>query len=173
MTDTEIQMPPFDPEPTEVVVPDDFKAEFPCQKCDRVFESNAALNGHMIIHRDPIPCPECGREFRTPGALGNHRKKTHGYVGPWAEANAKRKAAKDADSLEVMRQVQERKDRKKEEREAAASKTRINTEWHADDIFQSVIESLWPGGAIPVRCILPLVEWREATREFLEKVQSE
>jgi uncharacterized C2H2 Zn-finger protein len=170
---THIEMPTFEPDPPQPPIPDDFKTEFPCAQCDRVFQSSAALNGHMIIHRDPIPCPDCGREFRTPGALGNHRKKTHGVVGPWSEKNAEKKAAKEADAVEVMRQVQERKDRKRQERERASSKTRINTEWQADDIFQSVVETLWSGGAIPVRCILPLMHWREATREFLEKVQSE
>ena len=70
-----------------------------------------------------------------------------------------------------MQAVQARKDRKRAER--AAAKSRIATDWTADDIFQSVITELWPGGAIPTRCVLPLVQWREATREFLEKVQSE
>lgn len=52
-------------------------------------------------------------------------------------------------------------------------KSIVKLAWHSDDIFESVVQSLWPEGSVPVRCILPLVEWREATREFLEKVQSE
>ena len=138
MTDTDptqIVMPPYPPEeaPQAEQIPLDFQSEFPCGQCDRVFDSAAALNGHLIAHRPPVSCPECGKEYRTPGALGNHRKQLHGHVGPWAAKEAEKRA-------EVEAPVKPR---------GRPPKTRINMDWQADDIFQSVVESLWPGGAIP------------------------
>jgi hypothetical protein len=185
---TDIEMPPFEPdsppveppppvEPDPQPIPDDFRAEFPCPKCDKVFPSKIALQGHQNVHRTPPPCPECGKQYSTPGALGNHRKTEHGNIGPWAEKNAaKRRRNGEEDPIEMLTAVEAKKKQareKKAEQRSRSSKTRINPEWQTDDIFQSVVESLWSGGSVPVRCILPLMQWREATREFLEKVQSE
>src|SRR5262245_37036054 len=63
----------------EAVAPE---TQYPCTEpgCDRVFPSPNALQGHKIVHMEPVPCPECGEVQRTRGALGNHRKKMHGVV---------------------------------------------------------------------------------------------
>jgi hypothetical protein len=135
------QLPIDQPE----VVPNDFKAEFPCPEpgCDKVYPSRLGLQGHQISHKPPVNCPECGKEYKSPGALGNHRKNQHGVPAMYPAVAPKK------------------------------AKVPINPSWHYDDVFESVVASLWPSGLVPVRCVLPLVEWREATREFLEKVQSE
>lgn len=128
------------------VVPDDFKAEFACTYpgCTKSYPTRNGVQGHMTAHKPPIHCPECGKEYKSPGALGNHRKQLHG-----SKAVTPTKPVKPS------------------------PKAGITTAWHSDDIFNSVVQSLWPAGSVPTRCILPLMEWREATREFLEKVQSE
>lgn len=141
------QLPLDQPE----VVPNDFQAEFPCPVagCDKSYDTRSGLLGHSIAHRPPVSCPECGKVYKSPGALGNHRKQMHGVPsmnGLVRDAVAQPKKPAKVD---------------------------INPSWHYDDVFESVVASLWPNGSVPVRCILPLVEWREATREFLEKVQSE
>lgn len=144
MTDVTPAMPPSE------VVPDDFRSAYPCPQlgCDKAFPTRLGLQGHQTSHRQPIPCPECGKQYKTAGALGNHRKTMHG-VRPLSAPP----------SAPVGR--------------PAKQPTPVVQAWHTDDIFESVAHSLWPNGLIPVRCIRPLVEWREATREFLEKVQSE
>jgi len=119
--------------------------EFACTvgTCDKAFATRLALQGHMTSHREPRPCPECGKQYRTAGALGNHRKNQHGI----ASANGS---------------VQHR-----------PKKNRIDLDWTTDDIMTTVVMVLWPGGSIPVNAVVPLIQWRETTREFLEKIRSE
>lgn len=120
--------------------------QFTCtmEECDRSFDTRLALQGHMTSHRDPIPCPECGKPYRTAGALGNHRKHTHGVASAHGQAQVGR-----------------------------PKKNRIDLDWTTDDILNTVITVMWPGGSIPVNAVVPLIQWRETTREFLEKVRHE
>ena len=147
MTDlTSIEMPPFDPDP------DPIATEFPCPQegCDRVFPSAQALQGHFNFHNRPkpekVPCPDCGEMFFSGTGMSQHRKARH---------NPDKVADK-----QVKKQGRPRKDR-------------IDLELTTDDLFQTVVEVLWPGGNVPVSAVLPLIQWRETTREFLEKVRSE
>lgn len=159
--DTSVLQPPV-----PVPVPDDFKSEFACEVpgCGRSFPSRNGLQGHMIAHRPPVHCPECGAEYKTPGALGNHRKQMHGVLGPWAE---NKPIAVEKEAKKRGRPVGSTNKPK------PVSKAQARIDWTPDEIFESVVRSLWPEGSVPVRCLTSLWEWREATREFLEKVQSE
>lgn len=120
---------------------------FACKEpgCTRRFPTQNGLQGHMIAHMPPIDCPECGKTYKTPGALGNHRKSEHGIEGNSA----------------TQRSVRRRR-----------ANRIVTHDFQVDDIFQALVRSLWPDGRMPVSALFPLLEWREATREFLEKVQS-
>ena len=131
---------------------------FPCPQCDRVFNSPQALQGHVMHHSkkkpERVPCPECGNEFYAGTGMSQHRKARHG-VG---KAKAPKVTTKD-----IQAAVAAKKKRR----------NHIDLDWTTDDVFQTVITSLWPDGHVPVTAVLPLIQWRETTREFLEKVQSE
>ncbi len=82
---------------------------FSCVKCNKIFETKAALNGHMLAHRtkeetvaveapqksdkndqEAHKCPECERTFAYAKALGSHRLRVHGVPGSSAGATRKR-----------------------------------------------------------------------------------
>ena len=124
--------------------------------CARVFDSAQAIQGHSMVHRTPSPCPECGKRYATPGALGNHRKNDHGIEGSsWASKSAKTKRATTNPNP------------------LGRPKRRKTEEFRADDIVNAAIALLWPSGMLPVRAMTPLIQWRDATVEFLEKINSE
>jgi hypothetical protein len=130
----------------QIVAPE---ATFPCPEpdCDRVFGSANALQGHKIAHMPPQSCPECGKTYKSVGALGNHRRTAHGVPGVSPSAIISR----------------------------AKTRTRRNgnlPDIEVDHIFASVLQVLFPSGTMPITAVVPLLQWREATQEFLEKVQS-
>jgi hypothetical protein len=134
---------------TDIVMPEftsEVMHECPVPGCTRAFPSKNGLQGHMIAHRPPVMCPECGREYKTPGALGNHRKTEHGIEGttPASVAGRAKTRAKRNGSAPV----------------------------HVDDVFGSVLQVLWPSGTMPIAAVIPLLQWREATQDFLDQVQS-
>jgi hypothetical protein len=131
---------------------------FPCPECDRVFPSANSLQGHVMHHGRPpaqkVPCPECGEMYFSGTGMSQHRKAKHGVRSPNAIA---------VEARAQLAPVPAKRGRK----------NRVDLDWTTDDIFSTVITALWPGGNIPVDAILPLIQWRETTREFLEKVRSE
>lgn len=125
--------------------------QLPCPHCDRVFPNAQALSGHAMSHVAADPCPECGRDdFKSKNAQSRHRSQEHGVVPAY-------RAGKPASNGKIGR----------------PRLARVDTEVSADDIFQSVVQSLYPGGQMPTWAMTPLVQWREATRAMLERVQSE
>ena len=145
--------------------------EFPCTEegCDKVFDSAQALQGHVMWHgRKPskkIPCPECAAagvdaKYYEGTGMSQHRKARHGVRNGQAPvATVERQAALVPTPPAPKR--------------GRPARNRIDLNWTTDDIFNTVITALWPGGNIPVDAVLPLIQWRENTREFLEKVRSE
>ena len=152
-----IAMPPFDAD--KEATTEEELLPVACKECGKRFPSANSLSGHMLSHRPEVPCPECGKVYKTPGALGNHRKMAHNVSSPWSKEQEARKA---------------RNERKRERRAAAREmRLRVRGDFHADDIVSAALAILWPEGVLPVSVMIPLIEWREATQEFLEKIQSE
>jgi hypothetical protein len=116
-------------------------SQYVCDVCGKAFEKPMQLQGHRTSHATPTPCDLCGKEYKTPGALGNHRKNTHGVISAGSVERQKRKASQP------------------------------DMDWRADDIFQTVVSLIWPGGTIPTGAILPLIQWRDDTQVMLEKIQ--
>ena len=148
---------------------------FPCPEdgCEKVFPSAQALQGHVMHHfKKPnvkIPCPECGAMYFSGTGMSQHRKARHGVRNgqPAQPAEANTGITQSLDTVVVGRPETPAPKR------GRPAKNRIDLDWTTDDIFQTVITALWPGGNIPVDAVLPLIQWRETTREFLEKVRSE
>ena len=127
--------------------------EFPCPMCTRVLPSKQALAGHQFAHRGPEPCVNCGQRFKPGISMARHREKAHGVVSARRQQELTKKKAKTFTAVEEM------------------PPTVDNLEWKADDIFQAAITLLWPSGVLPIHAILPLIQWREDTKQFLEKVR--
>lgn len=135
---------------------------YPCPDCDREFPSKQALNGHRMIHVKVDACPECGRDnFTTPNALGRHRNLEHGVVPAYKQQQQQQKAATPARVGSNGGRI------------GRPPVNRPSTGWNVDHFFQSVVRTLWPSGQVPIKALVPLMDWREATREMMEKVQGE
>lgn len=130
---------------------DDLKP-FVCEDCGRDFISAQALSGHVMSHVPGPRCPECGRDdFKSQNAQSRHRSQEHGVVPAY-------RAGKSQSSNGKI---------------GRPRLARVDHDVTADDIFQGVVQSLYPGGQMPTWAMTPLVQWREATRKMLERVQSE
>lgn len=120
-----------------------------CPDCDKSFGSPAALAGHRMVHTPAGPCPECGRDnFKQANALARHRAVSHGVTPAY-----------------------------KLKQGGPRGRPRQNSPvdagpWNVDDVFESVVLTLWPDKLVPVQALVPLMEWREATRVMMEKVQA-
>jgi hypothetical protein len=116
---------------------------FTCEDCGKGFENIQGLSGHRLVHRPVAPCPECGQTFTTPSAQARHRNKEHGVP---LKGGARGKASVGAVAV---------------------------SEWTADDILESVISAMFPGGSLPNKAVMPLIRWREATRELITTLQTQ
>jgi hypothetical protein len=130
----------------------------PQEGCGRSFPTAQSLQGHFNYHsrKTPrrIPCPHCGNKYYSGTGMSQHIKARHKIPAVSAELSTPTPAPAPS-------------------KRGRPAKNRIDLDWTTDDIFSTVIEALWPGGSLPVHAVLPLIQWRETTREFLEKVQSE
>lgn len=154
MTDTPMTIEQAIAQANNAAVAEDFKPQdikaYRCTVagCGKAYPTKNGLQGHSLAHKPAVPCPECRKMYRSAGALGNHRKHEHGVVtGPTPRQEKYLRAA-------------ERRDR-------------YTDGWSHDDVFTAVMHILWPDGQIPVRALLPLIQWREDTRTFLEQIHSE
>ena len=136
---------------------------FPCPECDKVFPTSPALQGHYAQHfkkkPERVACPDCGGMYLSGTGMSQHRQAKHG------PGRKKRKVVIETVEAPV-------KKRGRPPGSTAKPKPTVDLDWTTDDIFQTVITALWPGGNIPAEAVLPLIQWRETTREFLEKVRS-
>ena len=126
--------------------------EYPCSICSRVLPSKQALAGHQFAHRGPEPCVNCGKRFKPGISMARHRENVHGIISDRRAVALKKKSKKEA-SFTATEEIPD------------------NLDWKADDIFQATLNILWPNGVVPIHALLPLIQWREDTRAFLEKVR--
>jgi predicted RNA-binding Zn-ribbon protein involved in translation (DUF1610 family) len=155
-----------------IVMPDlltpvepDTQPEFPCPHCERVFYTSNQLGGHLSgahttrATKEPIkvPCPECGAEYQRGVGLASHRSRVHGVPGTSKSARMRAKTPPKP------------KESKAKQKVAEIEKVEPH-EWDVDDIFEVVVSTMWPQGTVPVSAVIPLIHWREATRQLLESV---
>lgn len=162
-------------------IPDVFRAEpvqkrFSCDKCEKVFNSPQGLSAHQKAHLDKIPCEVCGGMY-VPGTGMSRHKTTH-------ERDVKTKRPKGA-CPQCARPI--RKDNLRRhlitvhgftaaQASAALGRTPMPTEpekpeYTADDIFDSVVAILYPDGTMPVKSLVALLRWRDATTVMLSEIQ--
>jgi len=103
-------------------------------------------------------CPECAEQgvftpFPTKQALGMHRRRAHGIVGE--SHQRKSHAAKG-----------------KKRGPYKPRKVKPVSDLDVDDIFYSVIKTLYPGGKVPVEHLQELLTWRDQTAALLETLVS-
>jgi hypothetical protein len=92
------------------------------------------------------PCPECGKRYM-PAGMGVHRAAKHGYHGG-------KRISRRPPSNEVVR--------------GPGRPRKIDLT--VDDVFDAVVNQMFPRGSIPVAALTPLLRWRHATDEMLIEV---
>lgn len=107
-------------------------------------------------------CETCGKSFERPMQLQGHRT-SHNVPKPCGVCGKEYKTKGALGNHMVHQHGQTSAN--------SLRKTRPDLDWTADDIFQSVVAIIWPGGVIPVGSVLPLIQWREDTQTMLEKIQ--
>lgn len=132
--------------------PDDLVDKtFPCAECDRVFANPQALSGHAMTHIPAQPCPECGRDdFKSANSQARHRSMVHGVTPAYRQGKTTAPG-----------------------RIGRPPRAALDHGMKVDHIFQSVVQSLYPGGQMPTSAMAPLMEWREATQDMLERLHGD
>ena len=92
------------------------------------------------------PCPECGKRYMRGPGMGVHRNTAHGVQH--------RPKKKRAPSNEVVH--------------GPGRPRKIDIT--VDDVFDAVVNQMFPRGSIPVAALTPLLRWRHATDEMLIEV---
>jgi hypothetical protein len=123
-------------------------------------------------------CPECGKAFDTPQGLGSHRWAAHQVESPHRN-DRKRKArtkkprpdapcprgGKEIRADNLKRHLKNVHDIDLDAQAQALT-------FEVDDIFVTVVNLLFPTGAIPIKALPELLAWREATAKLLETLVS-
>jgi hypothetical protein len=127
-----------------------------------------------------LPCPECEaagtpRFFALPQGLGTHRQKAHGVEGTSKDV-VRRRQAKKAKAPAAAKRACPICDKKvvnlpKHIRDVH-EKDKVDNGLTADDIFDSVVGMLYPGGQVPTKALTPLLTWRLQTQEMLDTLVS-
>jgi hypothetical protein len=133
------------------LIPD---STFVCPECSKVYPNAQALSGHVMSHIPAEACPECGRDdFKSANAQARHRSQMHGVVPAYRK--------NQSTTPKVPGRI------------GRPPRAAVDRGMSVDAIFQSVVQTLYPGGQMPVWAVTPLVQWREATQEMLDHLQGE
>jgi uncharacterized C2H2 Zn-finger protein len=164
--------PPEEPEqvPTPERGAGDF-TELTCGVCQRTFNSPTALAVHARSHDAKQPCPDCGELFQPGPGMSAHRRAAHADK-PKRPKKLCPECGKAISAKDLARHI--RTVHGEEPKPVGRpSKLPRRTEWEVDDIFNTVVGLMWPGGNVPVDAFLPLIHWREATAKMLVEVSHE
>jgi hypothetical protein len=92
------------------------------------------------------PCPDCGRRYVPGPGMGVHRHAAHGTQH---RPKKRRPAASNG---------------------APGPGRPRKIDLTVDDVFDAVVNQMFPRGSIPVAALTPLLRWRHATDEMLIEV---
>ena len=138
--------------------------QFPCPKCEKVFWRRQQLTGHLASHvaraKAKVPCPECGEMFLPGVGVASHRARRHGVPGSSKSTRAAN-AAKEAKAVKAPKPKPVKVEAEPQPHE-----------WDVDDIFETVIGTMWPEGTVPLAAVIPLIIWREATQQLISSLNS-
>jgi hypothetical protein len=103
----------------------------------------------LPVHDDgKEPCPECGKRYVPGPGMGVHRHSAHGWAGEKKKRTPRRPASNGAPGPGRPRKI----------------------DLTVDDVFDAVVNQMFPRGSIPVAALTPLLRWRHATDEMLIEV---